>query len=101
MGIGIEILRIAVFVFLILLMGRVAVNLISTLARDWRPHGFTLVVVEGILSATDPPVRFLRSRMPTIDLGGIRLDLSMMILVLLCMLVLNMLAYSLSLVESV
>jgi YggT family protein len=40
------------------------------------------VVAEGVYSATDPPLRFLRRYIPTLRLGNVALDLSFMLLFL-------------------
>jgi YggT family protein len=67
------------FVFLILLFARVVVSLITVLARDWRPTGPLVVVLEGVFSLTDPPVRAVRRVIPPLTLGSIRLDLGFMV----------------------
>jgi YggT family protein len=40
------------------------------------------VIAEGVYSATDPPLRFLRRYIPTVRLGSVALDLSFMLLFL-------------------
>ena len=76
MPIVVGILQIALLIFVVLLFGRVTINLITLFSRSWRPRGVVLLFVEGVLSATDPPVRFVRAALPQINLGGVRLDLS-------------------------
>jgi YggT family protein len=78
-----EILFLAVFIFLILLIGRFVIQIIQNFARDWRPHGVVLVIAEVIYSATDPPLRLMRRLIPPIRLGGISLDLGFTVLFLL------------------
>ena len=56
------------------------VEFIRSFARDWRPTGFVVVVLEVIFTITDPPVKLLRRLIPPVSLGGIRLDLSIMVL---------------------
>ncbi|EME21734.1 MULTISPECIES: YggT family protein [Rhodococcus] len=68
------------FVFWLLLIGRIIVEFIRTFARDWRPTGFVVVVLEAIFTVTDPPIKLLRRLIPSISLGGVRLDLSIMVL---------------------
>ena len=48
-----------VFLFFIVLIGRLVLDWIQVFARDWRPRGAMLVVAEGVYSATDPPLRVL------------------------------------------
>ena len=38
------------------------------------------VILEVIFTITDPPVKLLRRLIPPVSLGGIRLDLSIMVL---------------------
>jgi YggT family protein len=87
-----EILGVCLLVFIVLLFGRVAINLVTLFSHQWRPHGLTLVVVEGVLSATDPPVRALRRVLPEINLGGVRLDLSVLILMVAATILIDVLA---------
>ena len=69
-----------VLAFFILLIGRLVLDWIQVLARDWRPHGIILIVSEVIYSATDPPLKALRRVVPPLRLGQIQLDLAFMIL---------------------
>lgn len=71
------------FLFGLLLIARVVVEFIRSFARDWHPSGFVVVILEAIFTITDPPVRLLRRLIPPIPLGGIRLDVSIMVLLLL------------------
>ena len=68
------------FVFWLLLIGRIVVEFIRTFARDWRPTGIVVVILEAIFTVTDPPIRLLRRVIPMVNLGGVRLDLSIMVL---------------------
>jgi YggT family protein len=69
-------------IYLVLLIGRLIFSWIQAYARDWHPTGILLVVAEGVYSATDPPLRFLRRYIPTVRLGSVALDLSFMLLFL-------------------
>ncbi|AYJ49989.1 YggT family protein [Rhodococcus sp. P1Y] len=68
------------FIFWLLLIGRIIVEFIRTFARDWRPSGIVVVLLEAIFTVTDPPVKLLRRLIPPVNLGGVRLDLSIMVL---------------------
>lgn len=68
------------FLFWLLLIGRVVVEFIRSFARDWHPTGVMVVILEAIFTVTDPPVKFLRRIIPPLNLGGVRLDLSIMVL---------------------
>ena len=69
-------------IYLLLLIVRLIFSWIQVYARDWHPTGILLVVAEGVYSATDPPLRFLRRYIPTLRLGNVALDLSFMLLFL-------------------
>ncbi|APU14005.1 MULTISPECIES: YggT family protein [Actinoalloteichus] len=72
----------ALFFFWLLLMARIVVELVRSFARDWRPAGGVAVALETIYTVTDPPVRALRRVIPTVRIGGVGLDLSIMVLLL-------------------
>ncbi|WP_091448281.1 YggT family protein [Actinokineospora iranica] len=80
------------FAFWLLLTARVVVELVRTFAREWRPAGGVAVTLETIYTVTDPPVRLVRRLIPTIRIGGVGLDLSIMVL-LLVVFILMRLAY--------
>ena len=73
----------ALFIFWLLLIARVVVEFIRSFSRDWHPRGATVVVLEIILSVTDPPVKLLRRLIPQLTVGAVRFDLSIMVLLLL------------------
>ena len=69
-------------VYLVVLIARMVLSWIQVYAKSWSPSGILLVVAEGVYSATDPPLRFLRRYIPTIRLGSVALDLSFIVLFL-------------------
>ena len=77
-----EILGFALFVFWLLLIARIVVEFVRSFSRDWRPTGATVVILEIILTVTDPPVKLLRRIIPQLTIGAIRFDLSIMVLLL-------------------
>jgi YggT family protein len=72
----------ALSVYLVLLIGRMIISWIQVYARTWSPRGVLLVIAEGVYSATDPPLRFLRRYIPSVRLGSVALDLSFILLFL-------------------
>jgi len=66
--------------YLVLLIGAVISSWIRAFARDWHPTGIVLVICESILTATDPPLKFLRRYIRPLRIGTVALDLSFMIL---------------------
>lgn len=75
-----QILYLILFVFWLLLIGRIIIEFVRTFARDWRPTGFVVIILETVFTITDPPVKLLRRIIPPLNLGGVRLDLSIMVL---------------------
>ncbi len=67
-------------VYLVLLVIRLILSWIQVYARDWTPSGFILVVAEGVYTATDPPLRFLRRYIRPLRIGSVALDLSFTLL---------------------
>jgi YggT family protein len=80
-----------VFIFFIILVGRLVIDWIQVFARDWRPRGVVLVIAEGIYSATDPPLRALRRLIPPLRLGQVQLDLAFIVLFLIVSLAMTLL----------
>ncbi|AEA25013.1 YggT family protein [Pseudonocardia benzenivorans] len=70
------------FVFWLLLTARIVVELVHAFARKWRPAGQSAIALEAIFTVTDPPVKLLRRVIPTVRIGGVGLDLSIMVLLL-------------------
>ena len=67
-------------IYLVILIGRMIIGWIQVFARSWRPTGVVLVLAEGIFTATDPPLKFLRRYIPPLRLGTVAMDLSYMVL---------------------
>ena len=71
-------------IFIVLLFVRLIVDWIQMFARSWTPHGPVLVVLEGVYTTTDPPVKALRKVLPPLRLGGVAIDLSFLAVLLIC-----------------
>ena len=82
MTLFVPIVGFALFIFWLLLIARVVVEFIRSFSRDWHPRGVTVVILEIILSVTDPPVNLLRRLIPQLTVGAVRFDLSIMVLLL-------------------
>lgn len=79
-----------VWFFLILLIVRLVVDWVQVFARQWSPKGPLLVVLEGVYTATDPPIKVVRKWVPTVRIGQVGLDLSFMIVFIACWLLLSL-----------
>lgn len=82
LGVVIRVLLFLLNLFFYALICRLVLDWIQVLAREWRPRGPLLFLAEGIYTVTDPPLRFLRRVIPPLSLGGIRLDLAFLVLIL-------------------
>jgi YggT family protein len=91
LGIVISALVLVVYLFFIALICRLVLDWIQVLAREWRPRGPILLLAEGVYTVTDPPLRFLRRLIPPLSLGGVRLDLGFLVLILAVSIVLRFL----------
>jgi YggT family protein len=70
------------FFFWLLLTARIVVELVRVFARDWHPAGRVAIALESIYTVTDPPVRLVRRVIRPVRIGGVGLDLSIMVLLL-------------------
>ena len=82
MALFLQILGFVLFLFWLLLIARIVVEFIRSFRRDWRPRGVTVVILEVIMTVTDPPVKLLRRVIPQLTIGAVRIDFSIMILLL-------------------
>ncbi|MBD9699715.1 YggT family protein [Flavimobilis sp. GY10621] len=92
MDLVLTLLRLVLWLYLLVLLGRVVIDWIQVFARDWRPRGAVLVLCELIFTLTDPPLKLLRRFIPPLRLGRVQIDLSFIVLFLACSLLMNVLA---------
>ncbi len=78
-----QVVSLILFLFFVTLIGRLIIDWIRVLAREWRPRGIMLVVAEAVFTVTDPPLRLLRKVIPSPTIGGMRIDLAFFVLFLL------------------
>lgn len=76
------VLHLLLYVFFLLLIGRLVLDWIQVFARQWRPRGVVLVVAEAVYTITDPPLKALRKVIPPLRIGGVALDLAFLVLML-------------------
>ena len=70
------------FLYLLVLIARLIFDFVQVFARDWRPSGFILIIVEGIYTLTEPPLKLIRRFIPPLRLGQVSLDLGFLILLI-------------------
>jgi YggT family protein len=83
------VLTYVLYLYLLLLIGRLVFSWIQAFSRSWTPSGPVLVIAEGVFTATDPPLRLLRRFIPPLRLGSVALDLSFMVLFFAVIVLLN------------
>ncbi len=78
-----QIVATVLWLYILVLFARFAFDLIQMFSRDWTPKGIILVAAEAVYTVTDPPLNFLRRFIPPLRLGGVALDLSFLVLLIL------------------
>ena len=77
------------WLFFVLLIARLVFEYVFMFARDYTPTGAVLVIVEAVYTVTDPPLKLLRRFIPPLRLGGVSIDLSFLVLIILVNLVIR------------
>jgi YggT family protein len=67
-------------IFLMALLARLILDYIRMFARNWRPRGPVLYLVEAVYAITDKPMEFVRRFIPPLRIGAVSLDLSFIVL---------------------
>ena len=63
-------------VYFFVMWARFVLDLTRSFARSWRPRGFVLILSELIFALTDPPIRTARRFARPLRFGGMVLDFS-------------------------
>jgi YggT family protein len=66
--------------FLFALLGRLILDYVRMFARNWKPSGLSLYLVEAIYAITDRPMRFVGRFIPPLRIGAVSLDMSFIVL---------------------
>ncbi|MEU1088480.1 YggT family protein [Streptomyces sp. NPDC005576] len=82
MGVALDVVSVALMCFLIVLIFRLVMDYVFQFARSWEPGKPMVVVLEATYSVTDPPLKLLRRLIPPLRLGGVALDLSFFVLMI-------------------
>lgn len=75
-----QVLSTLLFIYWLILIGRLVFDFVAIFARQWRPKGVILLLAEGIYTVTDPPLRALRRIIPPLRIGQVSFDLAFLIL---------------------
>jgi YggT family protein len=77
-----QLLATALFLYWLVFIARLVFDFVQIFARTWRPTGIILILVEGIYTITDPPLRVLRRVIPPLRLGGVQFDLAFLVMLI-------------------
>ena len=77
-----QVIAAVLWLYWLVLIGRLVFDLVQIFARSWQPRGPILLLAEAIYSLTDPPLRLLRRFIPPLRLGGVQFDLAFLILII-------------------
>lgn len=78
-----SVLSFLLWLFLITLIVRLVFDYVFLFARSWQPTGPVILLLEGVYSVTDPPLKALRRIIPPLRLGGISFDIAFIVLIIL------------------
>ncbi|MBC3185230.1 YggT family protein [Corynebacterium sp. zg-331] len=78
------VLLILLRIFILLLVVRIVIEMIQSFSRSFRPPRAFYLVAEPIFRVTDPPLKALRRVIPPLNMGGLALDISVIVLFLIC-----------------
>lgn len=92
MGIALQVVYIALYVFLFVLIFRLVMDYVFQFARSWQPGKAMVVVLEATYTVTDPPLKLLRRFLPPLRFGGVALDLSFFVLMIIVYILISVVA---------
>lgn len=81
----------AITLFMFTMWARFILDLVVVFARGWRPSGVGLVLSELVFTITDPPIKAVRKIVPMVRIGNGALDLSWMLVMLVCIILTSIL----------
>jgi YggT family protein len=77
-----QVLATALWLYWLVLIGRLVFDFVQVFARSWQPRGLLLLIAELIYTLTDPPIRLLRRVIPPVRIGQIQFDLAFLVLLI-------------------
>lgn len=77
------ILILLVQIYTWVLIARIIIEMIQSFSRQFNPPRWFMVVAEPLFVITDPPVKALRRLIPLLQMGGVALDVSVLVLFIL------------------
>ena len=92
MGIALDVIQFVLLSFLVVLIFRLVMDYVFQFARSWQPGKPMVVVLEATYTVTDPPLKLLRRFIPPLRFGGVALDLSFFVLMIIVYILINVVA---------
>lgn len=92
MGVVREVILVALYCLLGLLLFRLVMDYVFMFARSWQPGKAMVVALEATYTVTDPPLKTLRKVIPPLRFGGVALDLSFFVLMIIVYILINVVA---------
>ncbi|HEV2087174.1 MAG TPA: YggT family protein [Cryptosporangiaceae bacterium] len=77
-----QVTYLVLYLFLMLLLGRLVMEYVLVFARRWQPGRGAAAFMELVWSTTDPPLRALRRVIPPLRIGSVSLDLGFLLLLM-------------------
>jgi YggT family protein len=93
--IALQIVYLAVLVFLYILLARFVMGMVMGFGRRWRPGRGAAAAMEVVWTVTDPPLKALRRVIPPLRLGTVSFDLASLVLVVIVFLLMQLVLPSL------
>ncbi|MEK9665497.1 MAG: YggT family protein [Candidatus Nanopelagicales bacterium] len=84
-----QVIAAVLWLYWLILIGRLVFDFVQIFARSWAPRGILLVLAEFIYTLTDPPLKLLRRIIPPLRLGGVQFDLAFLILIIAVQILIN------------
>ena len=82
MDVALDVIHVVLLSFLVVLIFRLVMDYVFQFARSWQPGKPMVVLLEATYTVTDPPLKLLRRFIPPLRLGGVALDLSFFVLMI-------------------
>ncbi|HZG02976.1 MAG TPA: YggT family protein [Streptomyces sp.] len=92
MGVAQQVILIALQCFLVVLIFRLVMDYVFMFARSWQPGKAMVVILEATYTVTDPPLKLLRRFIPPLRFGGVALDLSFFVLMIIVYILISVVA---------
>lgn len=70
----------ALAIFKFILIARILIEMVVSFSRNFQPPRWFYTIAEPLFMITDPPVKALRRLIPPVRMGGVALDVSVLVL---------------------